>query len=394
MAKQDPVLSPESSVFVAGHRGMVGSAIVRRLKGAGYANIVKRTRDELDLTDQGGVRSFFRKEKIDWVVLAAARVGGIHANNAYPAEFIRNNLMIEANVIHEAWAAGVTRFLFLGSSCIYPRNAPQPMKEEYLLTGLLEPTNEPYAVAKIAGIKLCEAYNRQYGTKYRSVMPTNLFGPGDNYDLENSHVVPALIRKFHLAKMALQGNWKKIENDEACYGKIPDDIHEDLNRLSAGSSSAEGSRAPVIRLWGTGRPRREIMHVDDMAAACVFLMGLPDAAFDSALIGKSKKQVPLDGAVDVKPGTDRHNQPTVSHINIGTGKDNTIKELAEMIRTVVDADVEIKWDPGRPDGSPRKFLDATRLNRMGWNAGISVLEGLKRTYQDYLAHARINEIKP
>lgn len=366
---------------MAGHRGMVGSAIVRRLRTAGYAEIITRSREALDLTDQKGVRAFFQKEAMDWVILAAARVGGIHANNTYPAEFIRNNLMIETNVIHEAWTAGVERFLFLGSSCIYPRQAPQPMKEEYLLTGLLEPTNEPYAVAKIAGIKLCEAYNRQYGTKFRSVMPTNLFGPGDRYDLVNSHVIPAMIRKFHLAKLALEGAWEKIETDTNRFGEIDGDVLEDLRRLSGHSSS----QTPAVRLWGTGKPRRELMHVDDMADAVIFLMELPDTVFESALTNETT--TPLSGE-DENGGNPEPallpNRP-VSHINIGTGRDNTIRELAEMVKTVVDLDVAIEWDPSRPDGSPRKLLDAARLNRLGWKAGISIIEGLRQTYQDYLA---------
>lgn len=310
-------------VFVAGHRGMVGAAICRRLRQAGVRNLRTRTRAELDLTNQAAVERFFESECPDHVYLAAAKVGGIWANNIYPAAFIYENLMIEANVIQAAHRHGVARLLFLGSSCIYPRLAEQPMREDALLTGTLEPTNEPYAVAKIAGIKLCESYNRQYGTDFRSLMPTNLYGPGDNFDLENSHVIPALIRKFHEAKQ---------------------------------------NQAPTVLVWGTGRPRREFLHVDDMADACVFVMGLDRESY-------------------------RHNTESMcSHVNVGVGKDVSIEELAGTIRNVVGYEGEIRFDSSKPDGTPRKLLDISRLNNLGWRAKIELREGLTQTYEWFLEH--------
>jgi len=302
----------DAKIYVAGHRGLVGSAIARRLQAAGYRNLVGRTHAELELTDQRAVRDFFRAEKPDFVFVAAAKVGGIQANNVYRADFIYQNLMVECNVIHEAYMAGVQRLLFLGSSCIYPRDCPQPIKEEYLLTGPLELTNEPYAVAKIAGIKLCESYNRQHGTQYFSVMPTNLYGPNDNYDLSSSHVLPALLRKAHEAKR-------------------------------------RGDAELVV--WGSGRPMREFLHVDDMADACVFLMeqGVADGFF-----------------------------------NVGTGQDVTIRELAETIMKVVGFRGEIVFDATKPDGTPRKLLDVSRLRDVGWTAKISLEQGLAITYQDFL----------
>jgi len=313
-----------TKIYVAGHRGMVGSAIVRVLSKRGHNQIITRTHDELDLTDQRAVRSFFETECPEEVYLAAAKVGGIHANNTYPAEFIYKNLIIEANVIHEAWQVGVQKLLFLGSSCIYPRLAPQPMAEEALLTGPLESTNEPYAIAKIAGIKLCESYNRQYGTDYRSVMPTNLYGPGDNYHPENSHVIPALIRRFHEAK---QGNSDKVV------------------------------------IWGTGTPRREFLYVDDMAEASVHVMELEKATYDT------------------------QTDPMRGHINVGAGKDITIRELAEVIGKIVGYTGKIEFDPTKPDGTPRKLLDVSRLSLFGWKPGISLIEGVKQTYSSYLSEA-------
>ena len=310
-------------VFVAGHRGMVGAAICRRLEHAGVRDPITRTHAELDLTDQDAVDAFFATVRPDQVYLAAAKVGGIWANNSYPAEFIYQNLMIEANVIHAAHRHGVKRLLFLGSSCIYPRLAEQPISEDALLTGTLEPTNEPYAIAKIAGIKLCESYNRQHGTDFRSVMPTNLYGPGDNFDLENSHVIPALLRKFHEAK-------------------------------SAG--------APAVEVWGTGNPRREFLHVDDMADACVFVMGLDGDTYRS------------------------QTSPMCSHINVGVGEDVTIRELAETVRDVVEFPGEIRFDSSKPDGTPRKLLDVTRLGAMGWRARIGLREGLAKTYEWFLCN--------
>ena len=312
-------------VHVAGHRGMVGSAIVRALRNRGYRDIVTRTHAELDLADQHAVREFFAREKPDHVVLAAAKVGGIHANDTYPAEFIYENLMMEANVVHEAWRAGVKRLLFLGSSCIYPVRAEQPMREDALLTGTLEPTNEPYAIAKIAGIKLCESYNRQHGVDYRSVMPTNLYGPGDNYHAENSHVIPALIRRFHEAKE---------------------------------------SRAPKVVVWGTGTPRREFLFVDDMAEASVHVMELDAATYQA------------------------NTRPMLSHINVGTGEDITIADLARLVAKVVGYEGRIEQDPSKPDGSPRKLMDVGRIRALGWRPRVGLEEGLAIAYRDFLAGSR------
>ncbi len=314
-----------TKIYVAGHNGMVGSAILRCLKSQGQTNIVFRTHKELDLTDQLSVRYFFEKEKPDQVYLAAAKVGGIHANNAYPAEFIYDNIMVQANVIHEAWRVGVKKLMFLGSSCIYPKHANQPMSESVLLTGLLEPTNEPYAVAKIAGIKMCESYNRQYGqshgTDYRSVMPTNLYGPGDNYHPENSHVIPALIRRFHEAKV---------------------------------------NAAPTVTIWGTGTPRREFLYVDDMAAASVQVMNLDLATFQA-------QTLPMQG-----------------HINVGFGDDITIGELAHLVSKAVGYQGNIDFDTTKPDGSPRKLMDSSRLKSLGWHAKVSLEEGLKVACKDFI----------
>ncbi|RCX32246.1 GDP-L-fucose synthase [Thioalbus denitrificans] len=322
------VLKPSDVIFIAGHRGMVGSAIVRALSERGHCNIVTAGRDEVDLLDQASVARFFTEHDIDHVVLAAARVGGIHANNTYPAQFIYENLMIQCNVIHAAHRAGVERLLFLGSSCIYPRDAGQPMAEDALLSGRLEPTNEPYAVAKIAGIKLCESYNRQYGTRYRSVMPTNLYGRGDNFHPENSHVIPALIRRFHEARIA---------------------------------------GADAVTVWGTGNAMREFLHVDDMAAACVHVMGLADEDYAA------------------------HTEPMVSHINVGTGRDVTIRELAETVKAVVGFQGELVFDPSRPDGTPRKLLDVSRLAALGWTPSIGLREGLEATYRWFLESDQVRE---
>jgi GDP-L-fucose synthase len=310
----------QKRIFVAGHRGMVGSAIVRCLVERGYSNIISRTHAELDLTDQAQVRAFFAEEKPQEVYVAAAKVGGIHANNSYPAEFIYSNLMVEANVIHEAWRNGVSKLLFLGSSCIYPRLAAQPMAEDALLTGKLEPTNEPYAIAKIAGIKLCESYNRQYGCDFRSVMPTNLYGPGDNYHPENSHVLPAMIRRFHEAKLA---------------------------------------DAPAVVIWGTGSPKREFLYVDDMARACVHVMDLPRESYAACT------------------------EATTSHINVGTGEDLSIAELATLVSEVVGYQGEIRYDTGKPDGAPRKLLDISRIRELGWSPEVSLRDGVTRAYEDF-----------
>jgi GDP-L-fucose synthase len=304
-------------VFVAGHAGMVGSAITRRLQALGLGEVVARTRAELDLTRQAEVEAFFAAEAIDQVYVAAAKVGGIHANNTYPAEFIYQNLIMECNIIQAAHRAGVQKLLFLGSSCIYPKMAAQPMREDALLTGLLEPTNEPYAVAKIAGIKLCESYNRQYGRDYRSVMPTNLYGPQDNFHPDNSHVIPALMRRFHEARLA---------------------------------------EAAEVVIWGSGAPMREFLHVDDMAAASVHVMELPLETYQT------------------------HAQPMLSHINVGTGVDCTIRELAETLAKVTGFAGRLSFDASKPDGTPRKLLDVSRLRALGWEAGIGLEEGLRQTY--------------
>lgn len=361
--RQMRIFPPETIIYVAGHRGMVGSALLRKLESEGYHNIVTRTHAELDLADQRAVREFFQTEKIDQVILAAAKVGGIHANNTYPAEFIYQNLMVECNVIHQAFKAGVKRLLFLGSSCIYPKFAPQPMKEEHLLSGLLEPTNEPYAIAKIAGIKLCEAYNRQYGTSYRSVMPTNLYGPNDNFHLENSHVIPALIRKFHLAKLVQQGDIEGIKKDAATFGAIPHSLRDSLG-IGRDVSSLESQRltrkSPIVEVWGTGNARREFLHVDDMASACLYVMGLEQSLFD-----------PLS------PG---HPQ---SFVNIGTGTDVTIRKAAELVKEVVGFDGEIFFNASQPDGTPRKLLDTTRMRVFGWQPTLTFEDGLRDAYGWY-----------
>lgn len=405
------LLTPQSRIYVAGHRGMVGSAIIRKLQADGYTNIITRTHKELDLTEQLAVRDFFRQEKIDYVVLAAAKVGGIHANNTYPAEFIAINLQIQTNVIHEAYKAGIDKLLFLGSSCIYPQLAPQPMKEEYLLTGPLEPTNEPYAIAKIAGIKMCEAYNRQYGTSYRSVMPTNLYGPGDNYHLENSHVIPAMIRKFHLAKLAMQGNLKGIQQDEAKYGPIPQDIKQAICLNPDSSNFIDGykpssakslspspnsslltpnSRRPKVVLWGTGQARREFLHVDDMAAACVFVMGLDQSVFSSNSNTQSSTLSPepcqsSPQSLVLSPSSATPNFAP-SFLNIGTGEDQTIASTAEIVRQVVGYKGEVVFDAAKPDGTPKKLLDVSRLKQLGWQYEVGLGQGIKKTYQWLLAY--------
>ncbi len=348
----------DKKIYVAGHRGMVGGAIVRQLQAAGYSNIITRTHAELDLTSQAAVNAFFSTEKPDEVYLAAARVGGIHANNVYPAEFIYDNLMIQSNVINAAHHNGVQRLLFLGSSCIYPRAVAQPMREDALLTGILEPTNEPYAIAKIAGIKLCESYNRQYGRDYRSVMPTNLYGPGDNYHLENSHVLPAMIRKFHLAKLARQGDVDAIRRDGERYGPIPADILAMIG-FDAATQALTG---PVkVALWGTGTPYREFLHVDDMAAASIFVMNLDNDTYA------------------------RNTQPMLSHINVGFGSDVTIREVARTVASVVGYEGDVEFDASKPDGTMRKLMDSTRLANLGWKASVSLEEGLKQAYAAYLS---------
>ncbi len=314
-------MNRDSKIYVAGHRGLVGSAIVRCLRQKGFDNILTRTHSELDLKDQRAVMAFFRDERPEYVFLAAAKVGGIYANNTYPADFIYDNLMIEANVIHSAFLYGVKRLLFLGSSCIYPKFAPQPMKEEMLLTGKLEPTNEPYAIAKIAGIKLCESYNRQHGTDFRSLMPTNLYGPGDNFHPTDSHVIPALIRRFHEAKV------------------------KNLNE---------------VVVWGTGKARREFLYVDDLADACLFVMQLPHNTYRSVT------------------------EPMCSHINVGTGFDLSIRELANLIGEVTGFEGEIIFDSSKPDGTPRKLLDTSKIKKLGWEHKTDLKDGLRMTYDWYL----------
>jgi GDP-L-fucose synthase len=369
-----PVLNPQATVYVAGHRGMVGSAILRALQRAGCKRLITQTHAQLDLVDQAAVRDFFNTHRMDYVVLAAARVGGIMANQTQPAEFIYQNLMIEANLIHEAWRAGVQRLLFLGSSCIYPKHAPQPMREEDLLTGYLEPTNEPYAIAKIAGIKLCESYNRQYGTHYRAVMPTNLYGPGDNFDLENSHVLAALIRKFHLAKLASTGDRRGMQRDAAAFGPIPEDVRAGL--LGAGSRGDHfPSPKPAVRLWGSGRPRREFLHVDDLASACLRVMSVSDQQYAETL-----QPAPPDPA----SGQPKAELPRVSHINIGTGTDLSIGELARMVQNAVGCAGDPVWDDSRPDGAPQKLLEVSRVHRLGWQPQIALADGIARTYRWYL----------
>lgn len=318
-------LNTSSKIFVAGHQGMVGSAIVRQLEAQGYHNILTCSSAELDLTNQNAINHFFRQHPIDAVFLAAAKVGGIHANITEPAEFIYDNLMIEANVIHAAWMSGVKQLLFLGSSCIYPRLAKQPMQEQALLTGPLEPTNEPYAIAKIAGIKLCESYNRQYEVDYRSVMPTNLYGPHDNFHTENSHVIPAMLRRFHEAK-------------QSC--------------------------AEKVTIWGTGTPMREFLYVDDMAAASIHVMQLELSVYR------------------------QHTEPMQSHINIGTGIDCTIQELAETLARVTGFSGELEFDNTKPDGAPRKLLDVSRIQKLGWVSSTSLENGLRKTYRWFLGNQK------
>ncbi len=375
-------MKPSEKIYIAGHRGLVGSALMRRLslpspacgrgaggEGRGYTNIVTRTHAQLDLTVQAEVEAFFELEKPDYVFLAAAKVGGIHANNTYPAEFIRDNLAIQTNIIHAAYKNNVKRLLFLGSSCIYPRLAPQPMKEEHLLTSELEPTNRPYALAKIAGIEMCWAYNRQYQTQYLAVMPTNLYGPGDNYNLMNSHVIPAMIRKFHLAKLAAERNWAAIEQDEAKNGPIPQDLKDRL--LATCNLQLE----PAVSVWGTGTPKREFLYSDDMADACVYLMNLPDDKFVSLL------------------GQDR-NDGLAPLVNIGVGHDLSIRELAETVAATVGYQGKLEFDASKPDGTPRKLMDVGRLNAMGWGAKTGMREGLAAAYRDFLNSKQVIDAGP
>ena len=343
-------MNKDSKIYIAGHRGLVGSAIRRRLGEKGYANIITRSHRELDLTEQSAVREFLNNEKPEYVFLCAAKVGGILANKTYPAEFIHQNVAIQANIIHESYKSGVRRLLFLGSSCIYPRECPQPMKEEYLLTGSLEQTNRPYAVAKIAGIEMCWAYNRQYRTQYLAIMPTNLYGPGDNYDLENSHVLPALIRKMHEAKL---------------------------------------SSAQSVSIWGTGKPMREFLYSDDLGDAAVFLMDLADRKF-ATLLGTGSTG--LDSRSNGSAPSSITPQFSPPLINIGVGKEISIKELALLVRDVVGYTGKLFWDSTKPDGTPRKLLDVDKITELGWTYRTSLKDGIKKVYKEY--KQRVNRDKP
>lgn len=362
-------MKKDSKIYIAGHTGMVGSAIVRRLRNEGYDNIVTKKMEDLDLTNQVSVKKFFQEEKPEYVFLAAAKVGGILANNTYRAQFIYENLAIETNVIHQSYLNKVTKLLFLGSSCIYPGKCPQPMKEEYLLSSELEYTNEPYAIAKIAGLKLCESYNLQYGTNFLAVMPTNLYGPNDNYNLETSHVVPAMMRKIHLGKCLEKNDWESIKSD---LDKRP------IRGVDGKSSEADmigvlkeygiecTNGCTSIELWGSGKPRREFLHVEDLADSCVFIM----------------KNTNFSDLVKERFGDNKRIRNT--HINIGAGKDVTILELSEMLRKIIGFDGEIKWNTDKPDGTFQKLLDVEQIHKLGWREKINLVEGLKGVYEQYL----------
>jgi len=360
-------MKKDSKIYIAGHTGLVGSSIHRNLESKGYSNFVFTSYPEYDLRDQQQVKSFFEKEKPDYVFLAAARVGGIVANNTYRADFIYDNLQIQNNIIHFSYKYGVKKLLFLGSSCIYPKNCPQPMKEEYLLTDTLEYTNEPYAIAKIAGIKMCESYNLQYGTNFISVMPTNLYGPNDNYDLERSHVLPAIIRKMHLGKCLMNNHWEAIRKDlnqlpiEGIDGEASEDeILIKLDKYGIKISTSPNLQVS-IELWGTGTPRREFLYSDDLADACVFLMESINFA-------------------DIKV---EKNEIRNTHINIGTGKDISIKELAEKVKEIVEYDGEVVWDDSKPDGTYQKLLDVSKLNSLGWKEKFDLSGGITKVYNHY-----------
>ena len=360
----------DDRIYVAGHRGLVGSAILSQLEEAGFTNLIYRSHEELDLTIQSDVGEFFERERPQYVILAAGKVGGIFANNTYPADFIYKNLMIQANVINASYENGVKRLLFLGSTCIYPKAVDQPMKEDAILTNVLEPTNEPYALAKIAGIKLCESYNRQFGTDYRSVMPTNLYGMNDNFHLENSHVIPSIMRKFHLAKCIETNDWELLRKDlkQSPVVGISDDSSEKTvldvlenygicSRISEKQLGVEVS----VEIWGSGNVMREFLHVDDMASASIFVIGLDKKVYES------------------------NTKPMLSHINIGTGKDITIRKMAEMIKEITGFNGKISYDQSKPDGAKRKLIDVSRLDNMGWSYGTELNQGLMDTYSSYLA---------
>jgi len=368
-------MKKDAAIYVAGHQGMVGSAIARSLARAGYTNIVTRGRRELDLTRQATVESFFRAVRPEYVFLAAAKVGGIWANQSLPAEFIFNNLAIQTNVLHSAYESGVKQLLFLGSSCIYPRECPQPMAEEHLLTGPLESTNRPYALAKIAGIEMCRAYNRQYGTRFLAVMPTNLYGPRDNFDLTSSHVLPALIRKFHLAKLAAAGDMDGIARDVACCGPLPDSFRRGLGVRQAGSrwepaDTAREGAGVQVELWGTGAARREFLHVDDMAAACLYVM-------------TRDEQCPLVDHAETDAAGGMPGEALKPFYNVGSGKDLTIRELTRTISRVVGYVGAVRWDASKPDGTPRKLLDTHAMQQLGWRPEISLTQGIAQTYDWY-----------
>ncbi len=368
-------MNKTSKIYIAGHRGLVGSAIVKNLESKGYTNLIYRTHEELDLTDQQAVAKFFETEKPEYVILAAAKVGGIIANNTYRADFIYENLAIQNNIIHQSYLNGVKKLLFLGSTCIYPKNAPQPMKEEYLLTSELEYTNEPYAIAKIAGIKMCESYNIQYGTNFISVMPTNLYGPNDNFDLEKSHVLPALIRKIYLGKCLEENNWDAIKEDlnknpiEGIDGNSSnEEIVEKLNKYGISFSILDSqfsinSNSVRIEIWGSGKPRREFLWSEDMADACVFIMENRD----------------FKDTYDYKNKEIRN-----THINIGTGKDISIKELAELIKEVIGFKGELYFNTDKPDGTIIKLTDPSKLHNLGWKHKVELEDGIRRVYSWYL----------
>lgn len=356
-------MNKEAKIYIAGHAGMVGSALLRMLKRKGFKNFILRSRKEIDLTRQQEVEEFFRSERPDYVFDAAARVGGIVANNTYRAQFLYENLMIQNNIIHAAYLTDVKKLLFLGSSCIYPRLAPQPLKESFLLTGELEPTNEPYAIAKIAGIKMCESYYRQYGCDFISVMPTNLYGPNDNFDLLTSHVLPALLRRFHLAKCLMNGDWEAIQKDldrNPMGDMNGNSSHDAITRAleAQGIINVPGTGSITVTLWGTGTPLREFMHVDDMAAACIHIMDNVD-------------------------GNKLYKEYGLSHVNIGVGHDISIRQLTETVKQVTGFDGKIVFDPSKPDGTPRKLMDVSLLESTGFKAAISLEEGIKNVYRNY-----------
>ncbi|HAM98925.1 MAG TPA: GDP-L-fucose synthase [Marinilabiliales bacterium] len=368
-------MEKDSKIYIAGHKGMVGSAIMREMQKLGYHNLVYRGFGELDLTNQQAVAEFFAAEKPEYVVLAAAKVGGIVANNIYRAQFIYENLMIQNNIIHHAYLNGVKKLLFLGSSCIYPKLAPQPLKEEYLLTNDLEYTNEPYAIAKIAGIKMCESYNIQYGTNFISVMPTNLYGPNDNYDLEKSHVLPALIRKMHIGKCLMNNDWGALRADlnklpiEGVSGETSESaILDKLAKYGITKKTETGDLNRVsVTLWGTGSPFREFLYVEDLAEACVYCL----------------QHVEFKQLIEPVSQSQKSEEIKNTHINIGTGKDLTIKELAEKVKHIVGFEGELTWDRAKPDGTPKKLLDVSKIHQLGWKEKVGLDEGIGRVYRNY-----------